>query len=199
MSAMSLILSSGVPSEVASAQQKAFVTYSFPRQPNGDVTSDDRTVTLHEARSIISSSGTTGLRTWESALLLGSYLVSDDGREKIRAKRLFELGAGTGMLSILCARHLEVASIVATDGDEGVVDAIKTSLFLNELDGDSSSGCLIRTAALKWGWPINATTFSEDYGMEVPDVLLGADVVSCRNRARTTADHEIARLTKSPS
>ena len=179
---MSLLLSSGVPSETDAAQQKGFVTYSFPCPSDGGITSDDRTVTLHEARSIISSSGTTGLRTWESALLLGSYLLTDHGRERTRGKKLFELGAGTGMLSILCAKHLEVGGIVATDGDEAVVDTIKTSMFLNELDADNSSGCLFRTAALKWGWPMNAATFSEDYGMEVPDVLLGADVVSCRNR-----------------
>ncbi|KAJ4363563.1 hypothetical protein N0V83_009859 [Neocucurbitaria cava] len=72
--------------------------------------------------------------------------------------------------------HLAVAGIVATDGDEAVVDAIKTNIFLNGLDTNDSTGCQVRTAALKWGWPVDATTFSEDYGMEAPDVLLGADV-----------------------
>ncbi|KAF1847504.1 uncharacterized protein K460DRAFT_279312 [Cucurbitaria berberidis CBS 394.84] len=176
MSAMGTLLTSCVPSEADSAQQKAFVTYSYPLHLNNGSTSDERTVTLLEARSVISSSGTTGLRTWEAALLLGSYLASESGRTIIRGKRLFELGAGTGMLSILCAKYLEVAGIVATDGDEAVVDAIKTNMFLNGLDTDDSSGCQVRTAALKWGWPMDATTFSEDYGMETPDVLFGADV-----------------------
>lgn len=138
---------------------------------------EDCTVTLLESRYVISASGTTGLRTWEAALLLGSFLVSEAGRAIIRGKRVFELGAGTGMLSILCAKHLGVSGIVATDGDEAVVDAIKTNLFLNKLD-DESTPAALRTAALKWGWPLNAATFAEDYGMEVPDVLLGADVVS---------------------
>ncbi|KAL6705140.1 hypothetical protein ACN47E_007245 [Coniothyrium glycines] len=176
MSAMSVLLASGLPSEADSAQQKAFVTYSFPGPVSPDSAAHDRTVTLLEARSVISSSGTTGLRTWEAALLLGSYLGSEDGQSFVAHKKIFELGAGTGMLSILCAKHLNVAGIVATDGDEAVVDAIKTNLFLNGLETEASNTCQVRTAALKWGYPIDATTFAEDYGMEVPDIVLGADV-----------------------
>lgn len=178
MSAMSTLLTSNVPSEADSAQQKAFVTYSYPLHSADDSVSEDETVTLLEARSVISGSGTTGLRTWEAALLLGSYLSSGEGRKIIKGKRVFELGAGTGVVSILCAKHLGAAGVVATDGDEAVVDTIKTNLFLNGLDIDNSDRCQVRTAALKWGWPVDATAFSEDYGMEVPNVLLGADVVS---------------------
>jgi predicted nicotinamide N-methyase len=178
MSAMSSLLFSSVPSEADSAQQRAFVTYSFPHHATDDSIPRDRTVTLLEARSVISSSGTTGLRTWEAALLLGSYLASPQGRSSIQGKRVLELGAGTGMLSILCAKHLEIVGIVATDGDEAVVDTIKTNAFLNGLDAEASLSCVVRTAALKWGLPVDATTFSEDYGMEVPEVVLGADVVS---------------------
>ncbi|KAI8942119.1 hypothetical protein NX059_000212 [Plenodomus lindquistii] len=176
MSAMSSLLFSSVPSEADSAQQKAFVTYSYPNPAATGGSSSEYNVTLLESRSVISSSGTTGLRTWEAALLLGSYLSSEHGQARIQDKRLFELGAGTGMLSILCAKYLKVSGIVATDGDEAVVDAIKTNLFLNGLDIDDASGCQVRTAALKWGWPVNATTFSEDYGMDIPDIVLGADV-----------------------
>lgn len=198
MSAMSTLLFSNVPSEADSAQQKAFVTYAFPDRSTDDSTSHDRTVTLLEARSVISSSGTTGLRTWEAALQLGSYFASPDGQSSIRGKRLFELGAGTGMLSILCARYLGIAGIVATDGDETVVDAIKTNFFLNGLDIDDSSRCVVRTAALKWGWPVDATTFHEDYGMEAPDILVGADVVS--SAATITGNntyHEVKTYDKS--
>ena len=76
MSAMSTLLTSNVPSEADSAQQKAFVTYSYPLHSADDSVSEDEAVTLLEARSVISGSGTTGLRTWEAALLLGSYLSS---------------------------------------------------------------------------------------------------------------------------
>lgn len=94
----------------------------------------------------------------------------------LEGKRVFELGAGTGMLSILCAKYLGLSGVVATDGDEGIVDALKSNIFLNGLDAEESSHSIIRTAALKWGWPLDASSFAEDYGMEIPDVLLGADV-----------------------
>ena len=174
MSALAALLVSTLPSEAESAQKKTFVTYSFPRHSVDGLAAEERLVTLLEARSVISSAGTTGLRTWEAALFLGSYLVSEPGQTMIRGRRVFELGAGTGMLSILCAKYLQVAGIVATDGDEAVVDAIKTNLFLNKLDADNQ----VRTAALKWGRPIDPTTFPEDYGMDAPDILYGADVVS---------------------
>ncbi len=178
MSALSSLVISNIPSEADSAQQKAFVTYAYPSPPTGSEPLKERAATLLEARSVLSSSGTTGLRTWEAALFLGSYFASPIGQSAIQGKRLFELGAGTGMLSLLCAKHLGVAGIVVTDGDEAVVDAIKTNLFLNGLDTTDR----VRTAALKWGRPIDATTFPEDYGMDVPDVVFGADVVShCLN------------------
>ncbi|KAJ4298256.1 hypothetical protein N0V90_006155 [Kalmusia sp. IMI 367209] len=176
MAALSSILGSNVLSESASAQQKAYVTYAYSCHPTDESDAKEYSVTLLESRSVISSSGTTGLRTWEAALLLGQFLASDRGSAIVRGQRIFELGAGTGMLSILCAKHLCVSGIVATDGDEAVVDAIKTNVFLNGLDLKESAGTTVNTAALSWGWPLDAKTFTEDYGMEIPDVLLGADV-----------------------
>ena len=175
---MSSLMGSALPSEAVSAQQKAFVTYTFPERPDSSEPGRDPTVTLLEARSVISASGTTGLRTWEAALVLGSYLSSTDGRQIVRGKTILELGAGTGMLSILCAKYLDVTGVTATDGDEGVVDAIKTNAFLNGLDPDQPDNTILQSAVLRWGWPINKSTFQEDYGMEIPDVLLGADLVS---------------------
>ena len=174
MTALSSILVSNVLSESESAQQKAYVTYAYPRHAAGESSQQDYSVTLLESRSVISSSGTTGLRTWEAALLLGQFLCSDRGHALVRGRKVFELGAGTGMISILCAKHLGVSGTVATDGDEAVVDAIKTNIFLNEIDASQTT---VKTAVLRWGRPLNADTFPEDYGMEIPDVVLGADVV----------------------
>ncbi|KAF2270224.1 hypothetical protein CC78DRAFT_574354 [Lojkania enalia] len=181
MTALASLLSSNLPSESASAQQKAYVTYSYPLHSTNDRTFGEYTVTLLESRSVISSSGTTGLRTWEAALLLGAFLVSQQGRQIVQGKKIFELGAGTGMLSILCAKYLGVSGIVATDGDEAVVDAIKTNVFLNGQDTSDLSHPIVQTAALKWGWPVDGRSFAEDYGMEVPDVVLGADVTYDRS------------------
>lgn len=167
MSSLSLLLGSSLPSESQSAQTKSYVTYNF---------GNDRAVTLLESRSVISSSGTTGLRTWEAALHLGAYLASEDGSKWIRDKRVLELGAGTGLLSILCTKHLQAAKATATDGDEGVVDSIKTNLFLNKLDAQGNTEAIV----LRWGrsWAMQESLYYEEGSQDQYDVVLGADVVS---------------------
>jgi hypothetical protein len=178
MSALSVLICSSIPTEPVSIQQRAYVTYAYPSHSVDGGVSNDHTVTVLESRSVLASHGTTGSRTWEASLPLAAFLTTEKGRQLIEGKRVFELGAGTGMLSILCAKYLGVSGIVATDGDEGIVDALKTNIFLNELNSEGPSHPTIRTAALKWGRPMDASSFAEDYGMEIPDVLLGADVVS---------------------
>jgi len=187
MSSLGVLMGANLPSETDSAQDKAYVTYAFPLHSLDESDPLERAVTLLESRSVISSLGTTGLRTWEAALHLGAFLASERGLAMVRGKRVFELGAGTGMLSILCAKHLEVSGMVATDGDEAVVDAIKTNSFLNGLDAAEPPRTVVGTAALRWGWSINAATFSEDYGMDVPDVVVGADVVSSTHKDQGTS------------
>ncbi|KAK7566305.1 putative methyltransferase-domain-containing protein [Phyllosticta paracitricarpa] len=165
MSALSLLLSSNLPSESASAQAKSYVTYDFGQE---------RTVTLLESRSIISSSGTTGLRTWEAALHLGAYLSTETGSQWIRGKRILELGAGTGLLSIFCAKHVDASRATITDGDEGVVDSIKTNVFLNELDTAANTESIV----LRWGrsCALRDSLYYDEGQQNEYDVVLGADV-----------------------
>ncbi|GME33461.1 putative Nicotinamide N-methyltransferase [Neofusicoccum parvum] len=144
---------------------KSYVTYSF---------GNDRAVTLLESRSVISSSGTTGLRTWEAALHLGAYLASEAGHKWVQGKRVLELGAGTGLLSILCTKHLQAVKATATDGDEGVVDSIKTNLFLNGLDARVDTESIV----LRWGWSwtLQDSLYYEEGSKDQYDVVVGADV-----------------------
>ncbi|KAJ9667086.1 hypothetical protein H2201_002921 [Coniosporium apollinis] len=162
MSLLPSFLSSNLPSESTIAQQKAYVTYTFSHL--------NASVTLLEYRSVISSSGTTGLRTWEAALHLGSFLASNP--ESVAGKNVLELGAGTGLLSILCAEGLGVKRAMATDGDEGVVDALKSNIFLNGLEGSRK----IESSVLRWGRTIRTTAFEEDFDDDPYDIVLGADI-----------------------
>ena len=128
--------------------------------------------------------------------------MSESGNEIILGKNVLELGAGTGLLSILCAKYLEAGRVIATDGDEVVVDAIKTNIFINELDipeGSSTRGS-IESATLKWGRPLRATAFEEDYGVGALDVVLGADVVSLTPQTciQPQAQGSFFRLTTTP-
>lgn len=169
MSSLSSILANRVPNEADEAQRKSYVTYTFPVPPSIVEFHACSSVTTLESRAIISSSGTTGLRTWEAALHLGSYL-SSRGLDHIRNKHVLELGAGTGVLSILCAKYLKARQVAATDGNEGIVDALRENIFVNGLEGDSR----IESLVLRWASSLSETSFVDESAF---DVVLGADVV----------------------
>lgn len=126
-------------------------------------------VTILEARSVISGQGTTGLRTWEAALHLGKYLALH-GEGLIKDKNVLELGAGTGLVSLFAAKYLEPSYIAVTDGDEAVVDSVSTNMYLNGLEGSKRISSLV----YRWGRMLSETQFA----IEEPfDVVLGADIV----------------------
>ena len=157
------------PFPVASdaAQQKSYVTYSAPGR---DALASQ--VTVLEARSLLASSGTTGFRTWEAALHLGAFLFSENGREYVNDKTILELGAGTGFLSLFCAKHLGATHVLATDGSVKVVNDIKVNASLNLVDDHQR----FETAILQWGHSlIGGVTDCRDRGGHY-DLILGADV-----------------------
>lgn len=155
-------------SEEISVQQKSYVTYTAPSQAL-----NAPQVTLLEARSLLAYSGTTGLRTWEAALHLGTYLFTPEAEDLVAGKNIIELGAGTGFFSVLCAKHLGAKHVLATDGDGGVIDNIATNVYLNRLD---RSG-LVETTVLKWGHALVDEVFEKRKGALEYDLVLGADVV----------------------
>ena len=162
-------MSQPLPSASAAAQQKSYVTYTAPaHSPHA------AQVTLLEAPSLLASSGTTGFRTWEAALFLGAYLSSPNGNHFVTGKRVLELGAGTGFLSIFVAKHLGAHSVLATDGSQEVISDLKSNILLNELEG----GELIQTAILQWGHTLIGGVVDCREDQRSCDLVLGADVVS---------------------
>ena len=151
------------------AQQKSYVSYTAPT-----VLPDAPCITLVEARSLIAASGTTGLRTWEAALHLGHYLFSVEGRELVANNYILELGAGTGFLSILCAKYLGASYVMATDGSEEVIDDLASNIYLNGLEGSNGIG---RTV-LKWGHSLDNGVIDDPGSPHRYNLILGADVVS---------------------
>ncbi|KAL9638763.1 MAG: hypothetical protein Q9164_001353 [Protoblastenia rupestris] len=155
------------PTASDAAQQKSYVTYSAPSR---DALASQ--ITVLEARSLLASSGTTGFRTWEAALHLGAFLFSENGREYVNDKTILELGAGTGFLSIFCAKHLGATHVLATDGSVKVVNDIKVNASLNLVDDHQR----FETAILQWGHTlIGGVTDRRDRGGHC-DLILGADV-----------------------
>lgn len=181
MTHLSTLISSDLPSESQAVQQKSYVTFTC-LPPSPTITTDpkeDPTITLLERPHLISGSLTTGFRTWEAALHLGSYLLTPPGKTLIANKNILELGAGTGFLSLLAAKHLGAKHVTVTDGDEGVVEALKENFFLNGLL-DEGEGASVGASVLRWGRGLKGTWVEEDYESWPYDLVMGADIVCTR-------------------
>ena len=151
----------------AAAQQKSYVTYTAPILDHNAAQ-----ITLLEAPSLLASSGTTGFRTWEAALFLGAYLSSPEGSHFVTDESILELGAGTGFLSIFCAKY-GAQRVLATDGSLEVISDLKSNIHLNELEGSE----LIQTAILQWGHTLIGGTVDRREDKSSYDLVVGADVV----------------------
>ena len=162
-------MSQPLPSASAAAQQKSYVTYTAPT-PDRNAAQ----ITLLEAPGLLASSGTTGFRTWEAALFLGAYLSSPEGRCFVNDKNVLELGTGTGILSIHCAKHLGAQRVLATDGSQEVISDLKANIHLNGLESSE----FIQTAVLQWGHALIGGVLDCREDGRSYDLVLGADVVS---------------------
>lgn len=170
MSRLSVLFSSSLPSEAVAAQRRSYVTYTLSLLSNDSPSPP--TITLLEARHLLAAAGVTGHRTWEAGLHLGSYLSSPNCSIPIANKSILELGAGTGYLSILCAKYLGASHVTATDGADIVVSDMATNFYLNGLQDASQ----INAMELKWGYPLIGGEQREWNSGRKIDVVLGADV-----------------------
>lgn len=177
MDALGMLVAQPKPSALEMAQQLSHVKYIAPlKYP----LSTDREVNTIESRGLILSGGTTGNRTWEAALHLGSFLASQAGEALVRGKRVIELGAGTGFLSLFCARHLGVRGVVSSDREPVLIENMRECVRFNH---EGRGSFPFYPAVWDWGTPLEKTeeliSFVEEGGLRF-DVALGADLVcSC--------------------
>ena len=156
------------------AQQRSIVSYYLP----SDFTSQQPVcIYIEEARNLLAARGTTGLRVWDSSLHL-AYFLSTEGTSLVEGKTVLELGAGTGLLSILCAGPLRAARVISTDGDVDVVESIEINANLNSAILKNPGGRAdFEAKVLDWA---DTSALSHIFGHEgnrVPlDVVLGADI-----------------------
>lgn len=68
----------------------------------------------------------TGELIWPASVAMCRWL--EQNRQCVARRRLLELGAGTGLPSILCALHLGAAHVVATDANADAVDRLARAL-----------------------------------------------------------------------
>ena len=156
------------------AQQRSIVSYHLP----SDLASQHPVcVYIEEARNLLAARGTTGLRVWDASLHL-AYFLCTEGESLVQGKTVLELGAGTGLLSILCAGPLRAARVVSTDGDVDVVDSIETNANLNSATlANPARTNRFQAKVLDWEDTSALSQMFEDDSSEPPlDVVLGADI-----------------------
>jgi protein-lysine N-methyltransferase EEF2KMT len=156
------------------AQQRSVVSYYLPF----DFSSQQSVcIYIEEARNLLAARGTTGLRVWDSSLHL-AYFLSSAGVSLIENKNILELGAGTGLLSILCAGPLNAHQVIATDGDTDVIENIESNAALNAtLLEKPANDKNLDAKVLDWADTSALSQVLQYEGNKTPlDVILGADI-----------------------
>ncbi|EQC36495.1 hypothetical protein SDRG_05947 [Saprolegnia diclina VS20] len=116
------------------------------------------------------SSEISGQRIWPGSYLLAEYLHAH--ADIVAAKRVLELGAGTGLASLV-SRLAGASDLVATDGDLEVVnDVLAWNVQSNAPDATN-----LHTASLWWGDAASNAAFAERFGDHRFDVLIAGDVL----------------------
>jgi len=156
---------------VSAVQEKSIVVYTLPHTRSGKPVLVEA-IQLLESRWVLGSGGTTGLRTWEAALHLATHLCASRGSSTIRDRNVIELGAGTGLVSILASKNCGARQVLATDGSRGVVSAIRGNIARNE----EGTALNVRAEMLQWGEEEILDIVREMLGEQPLHLILGADV-----------------------
>ncbi|KAG7440065.1 uncharacterized protein BT62DRAFT_976242 [Guyanagaster necrorhizus] len=116
--------------------------------------------------------GSVGAQTWGGACVLAEAIVEDPLAFGLHpGTRVLELGAGTGLVSIIVGKLLEGrVTIVATDFHPSVLDNLKANIANNFAQPASVA---ISSTFLDW-----ADSDNHDRSLDIPfDVVLGGDIV----------------------
>lgn len=151
-------------------------TFTFPTGPESSAVH----VELNDAALLSDDHTSVGLQSWGSSILLAERMCmhpSDFGlvNPAQRALRVLELGAGTGLLSIVAAKVLASSApscsptVVATDYHPSVLANLRANV---ETNFPSSSDTAVDVLPLDWQTPVYEGPLSEHF-----DVIFAADVV----------------------
>ncbi|CAH0701693.1 unnamed protein product [Spodoptera exigua] len=135
-------------------------------------------ITTKETKNMVVN-GTTGLKTWEAALMLSDWVLCN--KNFFSNKHVLELGSGVGFTGITIAKYCNTKSMVLTDCHDDVLKTICDNIQINFAQLQKQEENIITwfkdhnkslgVTTLDW----NAIDdFMEDM---VPDILIGADIV----------------------
>ena len=139
-------------------------------------------VELHDAPLSSVDHTSVGLQSWGCSILLADRFCLEPSTFSLippsqgRSLRILELGAGTGMLSIVAAKvlHPFTAEIVATDYHPDVLENLAKNVATNFPTSSTSSAGhqAIAVAALDWEQPKYSAPLDQPF-----DIILAADVI----------------------
>ena len=131
----------------------------------------------------------TGASVWNGENVAVKYLEDNLGSEKLRDKKVIELGSGVGLSSII-ASILGASEVVITDGNEDVLKLADQNVR-NNLDDNIQRK--VRTARLRWN-----TEDEMAFKDKTWDYILASDV-TYKKSAWTDLMHTISELSSAHS
>ncbi|KAL5883098.1 hypothetical protein ACKVWC_002098 [Pyricularia oryzae] len=194
LASLTVPTASGVTEEAPEEDQDCGITREFsfdvaattgcPGSPAPPVT-----VRLFDADLAASDHTGVGLQSWGASIIFSDLICKDPARLGLtesalgsRSPRIVELGAGTGLVSLVLSKLLPrigVSSpdIVATDYHPDVLANLRANIAANEQAGE------VQVAPLDWSDPVLAAP------LDAPaDVLVATDVVYAPEHSRWLRD-----------
>ena len=152
--------------------------FSFPRSDGGSPVC----VQLNDGALLTTDHTSVGLQSWASSIILAERICWEPSSFHFDSLlrpgvRILELGAGTGLLSIVVSKFLPSAEVIATDYHPDVLANLRSNVSTNVSGQDQSS---IFVHALDWSNPPTDGPFSEGSF----DMVLAADVIYHPDHAR---------------
>jgi predicted nicotinamide N-methyase len=152
---------------------------------------NNTSITIQQEREYDKS---TGMSIWKGAEVMSTYLQQHSNL--IKGKRVLELGAGCGLVGLVCALALDAKSVLITDGDYQVLNNLRYNVQRNGLtlleakDNDDDNNVtneettstastqlttmMVSCPQLIWG-KNHAINFKKRYGMQ--DIIIATDCV----------------------
>lgn len=171
----------------SSASGQVVRTLQFTNEETGntfDIQICDGSINSHEHL------GAVGMQTWGSALVLSRMIAARPRRffsSPESSIRILELGAGTGLVSLVLSKVLKSTHIIATDFDSHVLNNLQSNMERNSFNGDTP-----RVEHLDWRSYLSPSTPSS-----TPfDIIIGADVVYEPQQSswlKATVSHHLRR------
>ncbi|KAK5091286.1 hypothetical protein LTR05_001468 [Lithohypha guttulata] len=166
-------LPQGDPSD--QAYQTQIITYTLPEPL--DASPPPPRILIEEAPNLLAAGSNVGFRTWEASLHLAQYLHSNP--DLVHGKKIIELGAGTGLVSIICAGPLRADFVLGTDGLPHVVESLEKNIYRNRhllVNANSERSNLV-SKVLDWGDVDDLEdNLATDDGLPDYNLILGADI-----------------------